>query len=240
MGHPERPDRLRAIERALEHEKFQSLAREQAPMASLEMIALAHPMDYVEQVREASPKRRHGAARCRHHACRRARSRRCCVRPAALCLAVDEVIGAQGRQRVRRDAPARPSRRDRDPDGLLPVQQRGGRGAPCAEAAWRRAGRDRRFRRASRQRQPGHLLERPDRDVLLHPPDAALSRDRRGVGARRAEHHRERAAAAGRRRRAIPRGDGDHDPAAARKLRPGPRDHLGRASMRTCATRSPT
>jgi acetoin utilization deacetylase AcuC-like enzyme len=56
MGHPERPDRLRAIERALEHEKFQSLAREQAPMASLEMVALAHPRDYVEQVREASPR----------------------------------------------------------------------------------------------------------------------------------------------------------------------------------------
>jgi len=56
MGHPERPDRLRAIERALEHEKFQMLAREQAPMASLEMVALAHPMDYVEQVREASPR----------------------------------------------------------------------------------------------------------------------------------------------------------------------------------------
>jgi len=56
MGHPERPDRLRAVERALEHEKFQSLAREQAPMASVEMIALAHPREYVEQVREASPK----------------------------------------------------------------------------------------------------------------------------------------------------------------------------------------
>ncbi len=56
MGHPERPDRIRAIERALEHEKFQGLAREQAPMASIEMIALAHPLDYVEQVREAAPK----------------------------------------------------------------------------------------------------------------------------------------------------------------------------------------
>jgi len=56
MGHPERPDRLRAIERALEQEKFQALAREQAPMASLETIALAHPMDYVEQIRDASPK----------------------------------------------------------------------------------------------------------------------------------------------------------------------------------------
>jgi acetoin utilization deacetylase AcuC-like enzyme len=56
MGHPERPDRLRAVERALEHEKFQILAREQAPMATIEMIALAHPRDYVEQVREAAPR----------------------------------------------------------------------------------------------------------------------------------------------------------------------------------------
>ena len=56
MGHPERPDRLRAIERALEDEKFQSLAREQAPIAPLEAIARVHPMDYVEQVRDASPK----------------------------------------------------------------------------------------------------------------------------------------------------------------------------------------
>ena len=56
LGHPERPDRLRAIERALEHEKFQTLAREQAPMADLAAIARVHPMDYVEQVREASPR----------------------------------------------------------------------------------------------------------------------------------------------------------------------------------------
>ena len=56
MGHPERPDRLRAVERTLEHEKFQSLAREQAPMASLDVIARVHPMDYVEQVRDASPR----------------------------------------------------------------------------------------------------------------------------------------------------------------------------------------
>jgi acetoin utilization deacetylase AcuC-like enzyme len=55
MGHPERPDRLRAIERILEHERFQTLAREQAPLASLETIALCHPMDYIERVRDATP-----------------------------------------------------------------------------------------------------------------------------------------------------------------------------------------
>ena len=54
-GHPERPDRLRAVERALEDERFQSLAREQAPMAEAEFIALAHPIEYIEEIRRASP-----------------------------------------------------------------------------------------------------------------------------------------------------------------------------------------
>jgi acetoin utilization deacetylase AcuC-like enzyme len=55
-GHPERPDRLRAIEQALEDERFQALAREQAPLATLDMITLCHPGDYVEEIRDASPK----------------------------------------------------------------------------------------------------------------------------------------------------------------------------------------
>ena len=55
-GHPERPDRLRAIETALEAENFARLIREQAPMADIETVALAHPRDYVEAIREASPR----------------------------------------------------------------------------------------------------------------------------------------------------------------------------------------
>jgi len=54
-GHPERPDRLRAIDEALADERFQLLAREQAPRAPLEVVALAHPMDYIEAIRSASP-----------------------------------------------------------------------------------------------------------------------------------------------------------------------------------------
>jgi acetoin utilization deacetylase AcuC-like enzyme len=54
-GHPERPERLRAIEQALEDERFQTLAREQAPMAPQEIVALCHPLEYVEAIRNASP-----------------------------------------------------------------------------------------------------------------------------------------------------------------------------------------
>jgi acetoin utilization deacetylase AcuC-like enzyme len=56
LGHPERPDRLRVIEQALEAEKFQTLARATAPLAPLETVALCHPMDYVIEIRDAAPK----------------------------------------------------------------------------------------------------------------------------------------------------------------------------------------
>ena len=62
-GHPERPDRLRVIEEALEDERFHLLAREQAPMAEAEIIALVHPMDYIEAIRNASPSEDEGLVR---------------------------------------------------------------------------------------------------------------------------------------------------------------------------------
>jgi acetoin utilization deacetylase AcuC-like enzyme len=54
-GHPERPDRLRAIERVFEREQFQDLVRAEAPTAEFDTIALCHPMDYVTALRDASP-----------------------------------------------------------------------------------------------------------------------------------------------------------------------------------------
>src|SRR5258707_2140312 len=54
-GHPERPDRLRAIEKALANERFQALVREQAPAATLDLITLCHPRDYAEEIRNANP-----------------------------------------------------------------------------------------------------------------------------------------------------------------------------------------
>jgi len=55
-GHPERPDRLRAVQQGLETEQFQDLARVEAPAASFDTIALCHPMDYITAVRDAAPK----------------------------------------------------------------------------------------------------------------------------------------------------------------------------------------
>lgn len=55
-GHPERPDRIRVIERTLEDERFAGLVRVLAPRAAHEVVALAHPIPYVEALVEASPK----------------------------------------------------------------------------------------------------------------------------------------------------------------------------------------
>ena len=54
-GHPERPDRLRAIERALEDEKFAALDRAQAPEGDPATILYAHPESFVDKIRRAIP-----------------------------------------------------------------------------------------------------------------------------------------------------------------------------------------
>ena len=54
-GHPERPDRYRVVERALEAEAFQSLAREAAPRATRELLTRVHPAEYVEAIERAAP-----------------------------------------------------------------------------------------------------------------------------------------------------------------------------------------
>jgi len=58
-GHPEQPDRLRAVERAFESEIFQMLARDVAPRAEISGIARVHPLDYIEALRAATPTQGH-------------------------------------------------------------------------------------------------------------------------------------------------------------------------------------
>jgi acetoin utilization deacetylase AcuC-like enzyme len=55
-GHPERPERIRAVEAALEEERFTALVREQAPMAEMEPLIAVHPERYVIYLRETCPR----------------------------------------------------------------------------------------------------------------------------------------------------------------------------------------
>ncbi len=54
-GHPERPDRLRAIAQALDDERFARLDRRQSPRGDEAALLLAHPQAHVEAVRKAIP-----------------------------------------------------------------------------------------------------------------------------------------------------------------------------------------
>jgi acetoin utilization deacetylase AcuC-like enzyme len=53
--HPERPDRLIAISRALADAQFAPLVRKTAPMADPEVITYTHAEHYVDEVRKAVP-----------------------------------------------------------------------------------------------------------------------------------------------------------------------------------------
>ena len=55
-GHPERPDRLRAIERVLEDERFSALDRVQSPEGDPATILYAHPQSFVDKVHAAVKK----------------------------------------------------------------------------------------------------------------------------------------------------------------------------------------
>lgn len=53
--HPECPDRLRAVLKALEGEAFAGLARAEAPAASTEELCRVHPREYVEAILGVRP-----------------------------------------------------------------------------------------------------------------------------------------------------------------------------------------
>ena len=54
-GHPERPDRLRALNEALSHPNFSPLDRKEAPQANEDAVLLAHPEEHLFAVMRAMP-----------------------------------------------------------------------------------------------------------------------------------------------------------------------------------------
>lgn len=54
-GHPERAERMQAVEQALGTDEFKDLKRVEPPMAALEDIALVHPESYIEAIQKAVP-----------------------------------------------------------------------------------------------------------------------------------------------------------------------------------------
>ena len=93
-GHPERPERMRAVDQALESEIFQMLARDQAPRAPIEALTRVHPADYVAAIEQASP--RQGLVRVDQDTSMSPGTWEAALRSAGgAVFAVDEVLGGK-------------------------------------------------------------------------------------------------------------------------------------------------
>jgi acetoin utilization deacetylase AcuC-like enzyme len=54
-GHPERPDRMRAVALTLGEDRFAALTRGEAPEGDLETVALCHDNHYIDELRHIAP-----------------------------------------------------------------------------------------------------------------------------------------------------------------------------------------
>ena len=211
------------------------LVRDQAPEGDLDTVTLCHNEHYVSELRHIAPKERPGPYRRRHldvaghlgggDARRRRRGRR-------------DRRGDDGQapQRLRRDAAARPSRRDRQPMGFCFFNH----AAIAARHAQRKYG----IARAAVVDFDVHHGN-GTQDIFWADPTVMYCSTHQmplfpGTGAtrraRRARHHRQCAAAPRRRRRQIPRRVRERDPAAARTIQPRTDHHLG--GLRRALSRS--
>lgn len=152
--HPECPARLQAIEDQLIASRIDALIeREEAPLAEEAHLARVHTQAHIDYIKSRTPE-----------------SGRSELDPdTSMCPGVVSrglACGDRGnghrhrrtiRQRLLQHPAAGPSRRTRARDGLLSLQQRGDRRAPCARRARPATRRDRRFRCASRQRHRSRL-----------------------------------------------------------------------------------
>lgn len=94
-GHPESPERLRAILQALEADDFIALERREAPRASEEQLQLVHPESYVSQVLSAIPDT--GYVGLDADTIASPGSGEAALRAAgAVCAAVDDIMAGEG------------------------------------------------------------------------------------------------------------------------------------------------
>jgi acetoin utilization deacetylase AcuC-like enzyme len=77
-GHPERPDRLRAVEKVLSDERFKKLVRKTPERVSREAVLRVHPADYYDAIERSIPEEG-DLARSRHGSEQTGEKRKSCA-----------------------------------------------------------------------------------------------------------------------------------------------------------------
>ncbi len=96
LGHPERPDRIRAVMEALSTKPFDALVRRTAPVAVPDQIRRAHPIEHVETLLDAVPAK--GLVRVDRDTVMSADSGEAALRAAgAMVAAVEAVLNGEAR-----------------------------------------------------------------------------------------------------------------------------------------------
>jgi acetoin utilization deacetylase AcuC-like enzyme len=95
-GHPERPDRARAVTRVLEKESFRGLVRMEAPLGVADQVLLAHPREHLEGLEAHAPES--GLAYIDADTCMGPGTMAAALRGVgASCLSVDKVMRREHR-----------------------------------------------------------------------------------------------------------------------------------------------
>ncbi len=186
-GHPERPDRLRALNEALSHPNFGALDRKEAPQANEDAVLLAHPEEHLFAVMRAMPEDEGEINQLESDTYAGVKSLQAAFTGVGGAMAaVDDVISGSHDNAFVASRPAGAPCGAHARHGLLLLQQCRHCRPPCAAEARAGADRDHRLGRASRQRHAGYLRGRPLGALLLDASDAALSgtgrKDETGVG----------------------------------------------------------
>ena len=185
--HPECPDRLRAMLPGAGARGIRRPAARAGPAG--DGRATHARASAATTSRRSSPSGPSRARSCNSTATRRCRPeapRRRCGRRAARSPRVDAVMEGWARAAFAAMRPPGPSREAGRPMGFCLFDERRRRRAARARALGARAGRRGGFRRAPRQRHPGHFPVRPEPVLRVEPPIPAAipgpARDReRGV-----------------------------------------------------------
>ena len=134
-GHPERPDRMRALDEAFSDPRFDALERIEAPKGDPAFFELAHPKSFLKMVKDNIPEA--GIAVVDADTSASPKSWEVVLHVCGAAMdAVDSVFAGDADNAFVSMRPPRPPCGENDRDGILPGEQHCHSSPLCTGKAW--------------------------------------------------------------------------------------------------------